>query len=202
MQEFVKILSIDPGVSNLGWACSIYTPALDILEVQKFGALKASKIANKQKELANVYGTRILALKEIEQHMSKLLRSFNPDFVCSEDAFFYIKSPTAYGALSMVIHTIERVMFLEYEQFHKTKETARTLYKFSPRNIKSIATGNSLSLKENMLESLLDNENIKFKLKENEKVEDVVNTLNQHAVDAISCGFTFCHTALPGILLG
>lgn len=202
MKETIKILSIDPGVSNLGWACSVYTPALDVLEVHKFGALKASKIANKQKELAAIYGPRILALKEIEQHISKVLRSFDPDFVCSEDAFFYTKSPTAYGALSMVIHTIERVMFLEYEQFHKTKDTARTLYKFAPRNIKSIATGNSLSLKENMLESLLDNDNIKFKLKDNEKLEDVINTLNQHAVDAISCGFTFCHTALPGILLG
>lgn len=201
MLEEVKLLSFDPGVSNLGWACSIYYPKEDILEVQKFGSLKANKVANKQKELAEIYGPRILALREIEQHVSRIIRSFDPDYICSEDAFFYIKSPTAYGALSMVIHTIERALFSEYEIFGKSKITARTLYKFSPRNIKSIASSNSMSIKDEMFEALSKNEHIKFKVKENEKVEDIISSLNQHSVDAISCAYTFSHTALPGLLL-
>lgn len=201
MLEEVRLLSFDPGVSNLGWACSIYYPKEDILEVQKFGSLKANKVASKQKELAEIYGPRILALREIEQHVSRTVRNFNPDYVCSEDAFFYNKSPTAYGALSMVIHTIERALFGEYEIFGKSKITARTLYKFSPRNIKSVASNNSMSIKDDMLEALSHNEHITFKVKENETIDDVLKDLNQHSVDAISCAYTFSHTALPGLIL-
>ena len=57
-----KIISFDPGISSLGWALSIYDMDCDILEVQRFGTLKASKLASKQKELSHIwlqsYGTQ------------------------------------------------------------------------------------------------------------------------------------------------
>lgn len=200
--EDIRILSFDPGLNCLGWAMSLYNPEVGILNVQKFGGIKANKIAGKQKELSDIYGSRILALREVEQGVSKLVRSFDPDYVCSEDTFFFSKSPTAYTALFMVVHVIERTLFEEYETFHKSKMTARTLYKFSPRSIKNTASSNSLSTKSEMLKSLAANSEIVFKLKETETIDMIYNQLTEHSVDAISCGFTFAKQALPGILCG
>ena len=196
----IKILSFDPGLTCLGWATSIYDTEKDILEVQKYGGLKASKIASKNKELSEIYGSRILALKEIESQVSKLVKSFDPDYVASEDAFFYPKSPNAFGALLMCIYTIQRTLFYEYEQFKTIKESARTLYKFAPRNIKIIASGNSLSFKGNMLTALAQNNQIAFKTKDDVDINELINSLSEHEVDAISCGFTFVKTSLPAIL--
>ena len=195
-----KIISIDPGLTCLGWAYSLYDTDTNIFEVQKTGVLKASKLASKQKDLVDVYGSRILALQEVEQHISKLLKTYNPDFVASEDAFFYPKSPNAYGALLMVIHTIERVLYFEHEVNHLSKDSARVLYKYAPRNIKNISSGNSLSFKSNMKEALIANEHIKFKVKDSENVSDLIAGLTEHEVDAIQCGFTFIQISLPGIL--
>lgn len=198
--DSIKILSFDPGLNCLGWAMSIYYPQQDLLEIQKFGGIKANKIASKQKELSEIYGSRILALREVEQGVSKLVRSFDPDYVTSEDTFFFSKSPTAYAALAMVVHTIERTLFEEYETFHKTKVTARTLYKFAPRSIKNTASASSLSTKAEMLKSLSNHNDIVFKLKESETMEMIYNQLTEHSVDAISCAYTFTKTSLPGIL--
>lgn len=198
----IKILSFDPGLNCLGWAMSVYNPQSGILEIQKFGGIKANKIASKQKELSDIYGSRIIALHEVEQNVSKLVRSFDPDYVTSEDTFFFAKSPTAYAALSMVVHAIERTLFEEYELHHKTKISARTLYKFAPRSIKNTASSNSLSTKADMLKSLSSHEDIVFKLKESETIESIHNQLTEHSVDAISCAYTFVKSSLPGIICG
>lgn len=198
----VRILSFDPGTSCIGWAMSIYDPTTDVLEVQKYGDLRATKLAAKQKELNETYGTRLLALQEIEQLVSKLARSFNPDFVASEDTFFYAKSPSAYGALLLCVYTIERTLFREYELSKTIKFTARKLYKYAPRNIKLIASGNSMSFKGNMLTALVENRQITFKLKDDETVDNITSSLNEHQVDAISCGFAFVKSTLPSILYG
>lgn len=198
----IKILSFDPGLNCLGWAMSLYDPETGVLEVQKFGGVKANKSASRQKELSDIYGSRILALREVEQSVSKLVRSFDPDYVTSEDTFFFSKSPSAYAALAMVVHCIERTLFEEYETYHKTKITARTLYKFAPRSIKSTASSNSLSTKADMFKSLSDHNDIVFKLKETETIDLIYNQLTEHSVDAISCAYTFVKSSLPSLLCG
>ena len=72
-------------------------------------------------------------------------------FFVTEDTFFNSKFPNAFGALLMCICTIERTLFDLNVLYENSHNTARSLYKLSPRTIKSIATGNSLSYKENML---------------------------------------------------
>ena len=197
----VKILSFDPGLTCLGWALSVYDLSTDALEVQKFGGLTPNKIANKKKDLVKVYGSRILALREIEEFVSKLTSTYEPDFVASEDAFFNKLYPSSYAALCLVIHAIERTIFMNYiEGTNKVKESASRLYKLAPRMIKKVATGNSLNFKQGMLESLMDNKGITFKLKNSEKLDDVIGQLNEHSVDAISCGYSFAKTMLLSLI--
>lgn len=191
-----KIISFDPGISSLGWALSVYDMDCDILEVQRFGTLKASKLASKQKELSDTYGSRVMALKEVEDHVRQLVTSFSPDYVCSEDAFFCTKYPNAYGALLMCVHSVRRVLFDMHESEHITKPTARVLHTFAPMMIKRVASSKATSNKSDMLAALTQNNKIVFKSTK----ADILTKMDEHEVDAISCGYTFVTTTLPTLL--
>lgn len=187
--EKIKVFSIDPGVSSFGWSCLEYNTKIDKLEVMKYGTLKASKLAQKQKELVKAFDSRVIALNEIRELILDVAGSFVPHFFVTEDTFFNSKFPNAFGALLMCICTIERTLFDLNVMYENSHNTARSLYKLSPRTIKNIATGNSLSYKENMLQSLKENPKVFFHSKT--PIEEIARTITEHEVDAISCGYSF-----------
>ena len=195
-----KIISIDPGLSNIAYACSIYRPETGKLEVHRTGTIHATKLV-KKKEGIDVYGSRLLSLNEIESTFRRIIKSFEPDYMVSEDAFYCSRFPNAYSALLLSIYVIERTLFYMYEKDHTVKETARVLYKLAPRNIKKVATGNSLSYKSNMSEALSLNTDIEFILNDNETYEDRIKQLTEHEVDAISGGYAFVKSTLPELTI-
>jgi len=195
-----KIISIDPGLSNIAYACSVFDTGTNKLEVHKTGILHATKVA-KKKEGVEVYGPRLLSLNEIESTFKRLIKGFEPDYVVSEDAFYCSRFPNAYSALLLSIYVIERTLYYMYEKDHTVKDTARVLYKLAPRNIKKLASGNSLSYKSGMSEALINNPDIIFKLKEDEVYEIKIASLTEHEVDAISGGFAFAKSTLPEIAI-
>lgn len=195
-----KILSIDPGLSNIGYSCAIFDTGTNKLEVQKTGILHATK-AVKKKEGIDIYGSRLLSLNEIESTFKRIIKSFEPDYVVSEDAFYCSRFPNAYSALLLSIYIIERTLYYMYEKDHTVKETARVLYKLAPRNIKKLASGNSLSYKSNMSEALVNNPDISFVLKEDQTYESLISSLTEHEVDAISGGFAFAKSTLPELTI-
>ena len=52
-----KIISIDPGLSNIAYACSIFYPETGKLEVHRTGTIHATKLV-KKKEGNTIYKTR------------------------------------------------------------------------------------------------------------------------------------------------
>lgn len=196
--EKIKVVSFDPGISSLGWSCLEYNSKLDKLEVVKYGTLKASKLAQKQKELVKAFDTRVVALNEIRKLILEVIAPFIPHFFVTEDTFFNSKFPNAFGALLMCICTIERTLFDLNVLYENSHNTARSLYKLSPRTIKSIATGNSLSYKENMLQSLKVNPKVHFRSKT--PIEEIARTITEHEVDAISCGYSFVESEVQSFI--
>ena len=51
-----------------------------------------------------------------------------------------------------------------------------------------------------MLTALAQNNQITFRTKDGVNINELINSLSEHEVDAISCGFTFVKTSLPAIL--
>ena len=195
-----KIISIDPGLSNIAYACSVFDLDTNKLEVVKTGILHATKVA-KKKDNIDVYGPRLLSLNEIESTFKRVIKAFEPDYVVSEDAFYCSRFPNAYSALLLSIYVIERTLYYMYERDHTVKSTARVLYKLAPRNIKKLASGNSLSYKSGMAEALTSNPDIFFDLKEGETYESKIASLTEHEIDAISGGFAFAKSTLPEIAI-
>lgn len=193
----IKVLSFDPGTTVFGWSQAIYFPDTDIFEVQRTGILKASKIAGKRTQESELYGQRLLALQEIEILVKKLVNNFEPDYVASEDAFYNPRTPQAYATLLLCLHVVESVLYKSSSHMEiNQRPTSCKLYRFAPRNIKKIATGDSLSFKGKMADALKEHKDVTFKIKDVETVESKFLQLTEHEIDAIFCGYTFIKTKL------
>jgi len=202
--DTIKILSFDPGTTAFGWAFSEHSPATNSFEVQKFGDIRATKMAMRQKENVLRYGKRLVALNIIYDEVKKLLKDLKPDYVVSEDTFYSHYTPQAYGPLLLCCHTVENLLFNAYH-YPSTDpndvvitESASVLYKIPPKSIKFVMSGTGKSFKLDMLYSLEEQmAKGRITFKHNKSFDAIRGDMNEHRVDAISCGYTFTQTILP-----
>jgi Holliday junction resolvasome RuvABC endonuclease subunit len=180
----IKILSIDPGFTCLGWSLLEYNIELGTINIVKYGDLKILKQIKKQKELAKIYDRQVLSSMYLETEMLKLINSLKPHFTVIEDVFINISRPQAYSSLLLCVHVISRILYQYFQQ---------PLYKISPRSVKMIVTGTGNSDKELIHDTILNNE--KIKIKENKQI--TLDKLLSHHTDAMAVGFSFINTILP-----
>lgn len=183
-KPIVSVLSIDPGLSTFGWAFSEYDRSAKKLSILNYGNYCPARLAERKEfdHDVRLYGHRIMSLCVARIEIDYLYRTYNPDFVCCEDAFFNRFRPTAYAALLQWITTIELFLKDKYKQ---------QLYKMSPKTIKH-AIGKGDSDKMQVLKNVLNNQQMEFKGSKKDLIE--------HEWDACACGWAFSKTILPDLL--
>lgn len=186
LEPNIKILSIDPGITNLGWACSEYVPVTSEFHVRQYGLVKASKEAKKIKEFRDLVEGQVLGLSVLEGAMTTIIDDFLPHFVVSEDCFINIRCPSAHASLATCLYSISRILFTRWSEGNLA--TNPRLFKIAPRSIKLAISGYGGSDKLNILDAVLTNDKIKF------PIPDPI--LSEHECDAIACGYVFASTLL------
>lgn len=191
--QAVRILSFDPGTTNMGWAISEYNPITGKFDVHHVGLFKSTKVAKKRKEDVECFGQRLIALRVVFEETSKLILQYQPHYVVTEDTFFNPGTPQAHIALLLCIHAVEHMMYTFYNEGKLHNPSARKLYKLAPSTIKMITSGHGSSIKSKMLDAVMNEENIQFV---NKSKEDLVTTITEHETDAVACGYAFAKTEL------
>ena len=91
-----------------------------------------------------------------------------------------------------------------YKEECNLNETASKLHKISPKTIKMVMSGTGNSFKVDMLEALkkqYSEKAITFSQYPDIPFEDFQNTLTEHSIDAVSCGFSFAKSVYPQLVV-
>lgn len=195
--DAIRVLSFDPGTTNMGWAISEYHVSNGQFVVHNQGLFKSSKIAKKRKEDVEHFGQRFVSLSVVTEETQRLLLSYQPHFVCTEDTFFNPRTPQAHVALLLCIHTVELVLYRNFCDNRLHHPTARKIYKLAPMTIKMMTTGKGNSDKEGITDAIRNEDRIQFN---NQRKEDVMESMIEHVSDAIACGWSFVKTELIQLL--
>lgn len=186
----VRILSFDPGTTNMGWAISEYHLNNGDFVVIQHGVFKSSKIAKKRKDEVEYYGQRLISLMVVAEEASRLLLHHQPNYVVSEDTFFHAGTPQAHVALLLCINSVERVLYHLQKEERLKHESAKKLYKLAPATIKMIVGGHGSSIKQKIIDIVTSDGIIKFQTPR----DDMSAVLTEHEADAIACGYSFAKT--------
>lgn len=186
MKNNIKILGIDPGLTNTGYNISTYSPLTGIIEVKQYDVISAIKIAKKlNKQDYNKYGS-IIPLQFYEEELNRILSAHKPDYVVSESAFYCSRTPNAFASLSLCINAIERVLY----------NYGKTLYKIAPREAKvAVSTGKANKIA--VQEAILNLPDLNIKRTKSRNIENMV----EHEADSIAITYAFVKNILPGIHL-
>lgn len=181
-----KILSLDPGLTTLGWANSVYDDKTNLFHTLKYGTYKATKCATKDKS-SEIYGQRIIALSLLETELIRLIDAFKPDYIASEDIFLHPRHINAYAALVLCLYTIKRAAYMR----------EKTVYTAAPRAIKKIVSDIGGADKLAVQKAILSNKNIII----NENKQSPIEKMCEHEADCIAVGYAFATTTLPTLLI-
>ena len=187
MNNIIRILSFDPGLSVCGWAVVDYYQDTGNMLVIKTGLLTPNKIVSRvnMRDQVEEFGKRLMALITLRSMVSRLYEESKPDFVVVEDAFFHPRFPTAYVAL---VHWITTVKLLIKDNYNKP------IFKIPPKLIKQYISGTGDANKKTVQDSIISNSKIRF------KNQQILSSLIEHTADAIAISWAFAHENLPTIL--
>lgn len=196
------LLSIDPGINSLGWAISQCYP--NQLIIEKFGTLyptvypKGSKLKGDSKH----YSDRIIGSRILRIWLKEIIATYQPDYICSEDAFYNPGRPSAFTSLLIAIYAMESKLYAMYTNGEINTPESAKIYKLAPTTIKMIMHHELTEIggkaeKSDMTNALrlrVDKKQIKFaQYKKFPSIED----LTEHSVDAICIGYGFTQLWKP-----
>lgn len=186
------LLSIDPGISALGYAFS----TVDITyTVHEANTVHPNKFPNDSvyKREKRLFPQRVLNGKRVSEIFEDLVLTYRPDYITSEDAFFNPLRPNAFIALIIALFAMETSLHKLYRQ--KAIPDRIGFYKTPPTVVKKILNEDvgGKALKQDMLTALIAKINsgdIQFDI-------DQLDGLSEHAVDAIGVGYAFTKLWMP-----
>lgn len=178
-----KILSFDPGTTVKGWAASTYDSSTGLFNVLKYGSLKPSQMAMKDKERVSIYGRRLITFELIECEVTKLIDNVKPDYMASEDVFLNHRNVQAFASLTLCLHSMAKA----------SMSRGMILHAIPPRSVKLIVANDGAADKHAIQLALINNPNISIHENKQMRVED----MNEHEADAIGIGYAFAIAVLP-----
>lgn len=185
-KQIIKVLCFDPGMGTTGWSLIHYIVDNGNCVVEKYGLLKPNRITSHvaMRDECNRYGKDVMALCELESNVKELIELYTPDYVVSEDIFYFPGRPMAYVALSQWFTTIK----LLCKRFHLP------VYKVPTKIAKKEIFGYGGANKIDVQDAILANNRISFKTKPPKE-------LDEHVADSIAVGVAFFASILQTILL-
>lgn len=189
------VLSIDPGMHNLGYAFSKITDkGFFVIE---HGTKQPSKYTGILRKHNKHFTDRTLTGKVISSFIEDAIFHLNPDYICSEDAFYNPIRPTAYTSLLIAIYAIESKLYHLYSDGVIAEDTVNSakLYKIPPTLVKKVMseTVGGKANKFDMYDALkaqTEKGMISF-MSERIKHCPKLDNFTEHSVDAICIGYAF-----------
>lgn len=186
MNNIVKILAFDPGLSSAGWAIITVNIKKSAIVVSHVGMLKISQIVGRVKyeEEREIFGDRVVALGALEHSLYDMAEKYKPDFIVTEDAFYNPRRPAAYMALTQWITQLEMAMY----------RWRKPVYRIPTRLAKQCVASAGGADKPNVQAALFSAADITIKPKLRQIVKDT------NVSDALAVAYTFVKMALPTLI--
>lgn len=176
-RNIIKILTIDPGLTNTGWCLLECDTVSGNIVVVRLGEFHPGPTAEKtsHREEVNKFSKRTISLKLLRESLQKIFMEFKPHYVAIEDIFFNPTRPMAHAALAMW-HCVARLAALD---------TLGIPVEIIPTKIaKQAITGRGDNGKFSVQQSIITNKSITFK-------PGVEEMMDEHTADSIAVGYAF-----------
>lgn len=173
----VRVLAIDPGLTNTGWVlleCDAYSGKMVVV---RFGEFHPGPTAEKTsyREQVNKFSKRTISLKLLRESLQKIFLETKPQYVAIEDIFFNPTRPMAHAALAMW-HCVARLAVMDV--LNEPVEVIPT--KIAKQEITGRGDGGKTSVQQ----SIMMSEDISFR-------PGVAENIDEHNADAIAVGYAF-----------
>lgn len=171
----LRVLSIDPGTINLGYALSYTDFKNKLLIVDDCNTISIDTLVTKVHEYEFMnYGKNITMYETIYRLATDLLNNFHPDFVVSESPYLNSKFPIPYAMLTICTQAVQKACFD---------------YRFSlpfmfidPASVKTgVGVKGNNGDKNLMRNAVLQHPNIKANID--------LSLLDEHSIDSIAVGY-------------
>jgi Holliday junction resolvasome RuvABC endonuclease subunit len=171
--NIIKIVALDPGLNNTGVSSILFDyNSRSIVGIAAY-TIKTEDLIKKH-YMTNYLDDRTIKQLMLKEKFIETVEFFKPDVVISEAPFFYSSKPVAFKALVEVINLFKMVLAESYPQ--------TPFVQLEPLMVKKHVKSLNIHDKDSTKEALEVLGLSKYLL---------LNTLDEHAVDAISIGYAF-----------
>mgnify|MGYP003293837034 CR=1 FL=1 len=187
-KSIIRILAIDPGLTNTGWVILECDPIKQTCVITKLGEFHPGPAADKadHRDETERFSKRTISLKVLRENLNLVLSDNQPDYIAAEDIFFNPTRPMAHAALAMW-HCVTRLACLD--MLGKPLEVIPT------KIAKQETTGSGGNGKLSVQQAIMTNKDIVFKSKALEM------QVTEHCADAIAVGYAFLKRNRERILM-
>lgn len=142
----ITVLAFDPGISYMGWAvlcCDV--DSKNIEHISSGTIVGTTEYSKEEKNLRKEFKRSFVTLVAYEKAIEELIKSYTPDIVVSEGAFYH-KFLNTFASLTLIIHVIRRM---------SCDVLKKDIGIISPAESKNVLTKKSCATKEDMADALL-----------------------------------------------
>lgn len=177
-------MSIDPGLSNLGWSIIDYDRSTNIKTVERYGVITGKSLLKSRKDMQDHFEKRHIIVWELEPLIMEMVKDYGPEYVVVEEPFSHIHIQ-AYSALVIVVMAVRTAV---------RKTLGRDIYRIAPKEGKKAISNDGTATKEAVMDAIAANQYII--IKQHKHNDD----MTEHAADSIAVGVAFIQNLLPSIL--
>lgn len=186
-----RVLSIDPGITNTGWAILDYNTKTSGITTSAYGHFDRAYLVKKRKtmqesDMHKRYAAHYVLLDAYYYVICDLIKRYGPDEIVCEGAFAH-KFIQAYMSLILVIHTIRRASHMCID---------KDVHIVAPQEAKLWITNSGGATKTETTTAILGYENLTIRSNKQRSIENAPN----HVFDAIAIGVTFIQKSLTVML--
>lgn len=185
MANYITIMGIDPGINNCGISITRYYLDTKLRKTIYRTTLHANAEAKKvDKKQSKLYGG-VFSLFVFEALIDEIYKKYEPDYICSEDAFYNPRTPGAFVSLKNCIMSIKRVLY----------KYGKVLYLIAPKAAKAaVCTGTAN--KEVIQDAILKLPDLQIK----DTKESPISEMVEHEADSIAIAYAFTTLILPSLI--
>jgi len=177
----IRIVGIDPGSINLGFASVVYDIKEKKIKHAKAWSIKSDKIIGDDRIAENQHSERFLRIQAQKKNLLRLLKFYNPSVVCCETPFFNMLRPSAFAPLVEILFSIRETCFY----YNPTIPFIGVEPKLVKRTFGAGANADKNAMKNRIIE-----------IKDEFYMEQDMDKLDEHSIDALAIVFTYINIHL------